>query len=111
MLVIYSLIGCQIDTSSEFIPLYNTVNLPDSNKIIYGRKVYLKTCIKCHRPMNLRQYSDDQWRAIIKKKLSDDPLLMTDKEKESILYFLTYGNSSGGGLVGGSIVLEPELEQ
>ena len=114
-LVIYSLSGCLKDTSFDAFPL-NSSDIPNSGKILYGRKIYLRTCIKCHRPLDLRKYSDDEWRAIIHKKLSKDPLLLTEEETDSILYFLTYGNSGGGGLYPGkgvreSIALEPELEQ
>lgn len=76
--------------------------IPDNNRLRQGRKLYQKICIKCHPPRNIRQYSDKEWKKIIGKKIKKDPLMMSPRQAESIIYFLTYGNSGMDGFrIGG----------
>jgi hypothetical protein len=66
---------------------------PDNERLRYGRKLYRTICIKCHRPHDFSQHTDEEWRTIITKKLEKDPLMMSAEETDIIIYFLVYGNS------------------
>jgi len=97
------LVGClqnasQVNTS-QFIP--------DGNKIRRGRKLYQKICIKCHYPKDIREYSGDEWKQIIAKKLEKDPLMMTEQEAEYVLYFLIFGSGGGATVFSGKRPGEP----
>lgn len=102
------LIGC-LQSSSE---LNTSQFIPNGNKIRRGRKLYQKVCIRCHYPKDIREYSGDEWKQIIAKKLKKDPLMMTEQEAEYLLYFLTFGSGDAASVFSGKRPGEPfALEQ
>ncbi len=111
LLTVCFLGGC-LDSVSQITP---EDYIPDNNKIRQGRRLFQTICIKCHPPRNIRQYTDKEWKKIIAKKLKKDPLMMNARQTESIIYFLTYGNSGtdgffAGGPPGGFFTQEPASE-
>ncbi len=102
--------GC-VEIQSPAVAINPADFIPDGKRIRHGRRLFQTICIKCHRPKDIRVYTDKEWEDIIGKKLKKDPLMMTRKETKDIVYFLVYGNSGSSGFFPGGTPVRPVIPQ